>query len=356
MLEKIVIPLLDWYAENKRMLPWREAAEPYHVWISEIMLQQTRVEAVKEYYVRFMEQLPEIQDLAKVPQERLLKLWEGLGYYNRARNLQKAAQIICEEYEGRMPSSYEELLALPGIGHYTAGAIASIAYGKPEPAVDGNVLRVLTRVTADLSDITKESFKQQMRNDLRAVIPKDQPGDFNQALMDLGAMICVPSGRPHCEACPWEAFCQARIQGEVARYPYKPEKKKRRVEEKTVLILQGKEHILLHKRAATGLLAGMYEFPLLDGAQEKDGVIHFLEQNGLYPLQIVRIEDSKHIFSHVEWHMRAYQVRLDELRLEEVLASSLEGRQYYWVNHKMVETAFPIPSAFTAYKKYITDC
>lgn len=194
MLEQIVEPLLQWFDENKRILPWRQDPTPYHVWISEIMLQQTRVEAVKAYYARFTQALPEVADLAACPQERLLKLWEGLGYYNRVKNMQKAAIQVMEEYGGKLPADYEKLLKLPGIGSYTAGAVSSIAYGIPQPAVDGNVLRVITRITEDPEDILKQSMKRKIEENLREIMPKDRPGDFNQSLMELGATVCVPNG------------------------------------------------------------------------------------------------------------------------------------------------------------------
>ena len=199
MLEKIVKPLLAWYDKGRRILPWRESPTPYHVWVSEIMLQQTRVEAVKPYYDRFMQELPDIEALAKVDEEKLLKLWEGLGYYNRARNLKKSAEKIVIDYEGQMPDSYEELVKLTGIGSYTAGAIASIAFGKPYPAVDGNVLRILARLRLDERDILDAGVKRAVETELLQVIPKDRPGDFNQALMELGAVVCVPNGMPKCD-------------------------------------------------------------------------------------------------------------------------------------------------------------
>ncbi|MDE7405193.1 MAG: DNA/RNA nuclease SfsA, partial [Lachnospiraceae bacterium] len=206
-MELAAEPLIRWYDEGRRILPWREDATPYHVWVSEIMLQQTRVEAVKPYYDRFMKALPDIAALAGAEEEELLKLWEGLGYYNRVRNLKKAAQIVMEKYDGRMPGEYEKLIELPGIGSYTAGAVSSIAYGRRVPAVDGNVLRVLSRLRGDDRDISKPQVRSEIEEELQLTMPKDRPGDFNQALMELGAMVCVPTGMPHCTKCPWEKLC-----------------------------------------------------------------------------------------------------------------------------------------------------
>nr|MBQ8252548.1 A/G-specific adenine glycosylase [Lachnospiraceae bacterium] len=243
--DNIVKPLLAWYDQNKRILPWRENRDPYRIWVSEIMLQQTRVEAVKPYYDRFLKQLPDVESLAEVQEEHLLKLWEGLGYYNRVKNMQKAALVMKDVYEGRMPEEYELLLQLPGIGSYTAGAIASIAFGKPVVAVDGNVLRIITRLTADPSDILSEKFKKQVREQLLTIVPADRPGDFNQALMELGATVCLPNGAPKCHACPWHDICMARQQGRLDEIPYKKKKKPRVIEEKTVLLLRDGEKTLI---------------------------------------------------------------------------------------------------------------
>ncbi|MGN0399365.1 MAG: A/G-specific adenine glycosylase, partial [Blautia sp.] len=236
MLEEITGPLLGWYEENKRDLPWRREPEPYHVWVSEIMLQQTRVEAVKEYYRRFLEALPKIPDLAACEEERLLKLWEGLGYYNRVKNMQKAARILVSEYGGNMPADYGKILELPGIGSYTAGAVSSIAFGIKKPAVDGNVLRVLSRITEWGEDIGKQSTKKKAEQILEEMMPGDRPGTFNQSLMELGAVVCVPNGTPKCEQCPVSGFCLAVKHGTISQYPKKTSPKKRRIEEKTVLL------------------------------------------------------------------------------------------------------------------------
>ena len=226
-LEQIVQPLLRWFDQNARILPWRDQPTPYRVWVSEIMLQQTRVEAVKPFYQRFMEALPDIQTLANCEEEELLKLWEGLGYYNRVRNMQIAARTVIEEYGGKLPDDYLELQQLKGIGSYTAGAISSIAYGKVAPAVDGNVLRVISRVTLSREDILKQSVKRGIEQAIVEIMPADRPGAFNQALMELGAMVCVPNGEPHCESCPLKELCLARKMGAMDEIPVKKEVKAR---------------------------------------------------------------------------------------------------------------------------------
>lgn len=269
-LSYIVKPLVDWFDENKRDLPWRMEVSPYRVWISEIMLQQTRVEAVKPYFKRFLDVLPDVKALAEVSEDDLLKLWEGLGYYSRAKNLQKAAIKIMEEYDGKIPNTKEELEKLPGIGSYTSGAIASIAFGEAVPAVDGNVLRVMSRVTADASDILNGKVKKRWEEEMLELVPGDCPGKFNQALMDLGATVCTPNGIPHCEECPWTDFCKAKKEEKTAEIPYKKPKKARRIEDMTVFLIRDKDQIIMKKRPKSGLLAGLYEFPNIKGKQEKN--------------------------------------------------------------------------------------
>lgn len=351
ILSHTVEPLLDWYRDHKRILPWREDPVPYHVWISEIMLQQTRVEAVKEYYRRFLDELPDIASLAAVKEDRLLKLWEGLGYYNRARNLKKAAVMIMEMYQGSMPDSYDELLKLPGIGAYTAGAVASIAFGKDVPAVDGNVLRVITRVTGDTSDISDESVRKRIAEDLSEILPKGQSGTFNQALMDLGAMICIPNGQPKCDPCPWKELCAARQKNLTDTIPYKPPKKQRTAEKKTVLVIRLKGGVLLHKRPAKGLLAGLYELPSMEGYCGKKEALDYVRGLGFSPIYIESLPLAKHIFTHKEWLMKAYLVRADELSERK----DITKRDSRWclAAPEEVERGYPIPSAFSAYERYI---
>lgn len=343
-LDLIAKPLLAWYDSGRRILPWREDPTPYHVWLSEIMLQQTRVEAVKPYYDRFLCRLPDIESLAAVEEEELLKLWEGLGYYNRARNLKKSAIQIVTEYGGRMPEDYEQLMKLTGIGSYTAGAIASIAFGKSVPAVDGNVLRILSRLRADDRDIMDVKVKKSIEEELRGVMPGERPGDFNQALMELGATVCVPNGSPKCGQCPWKDICLAKLQGNASEYPKKRAKKARSIEKKTVLLIQYEQRIALNKRPSAGLLAGMYEFPSMEGHQGEKQVIAYLKQLGVMPLRIRKLEPAKHIFTHKEWHMTGYYVRVDDLT---------GMGEYVFVDPSEIKDKYPVPSAYAAYMKLI---
>ncbi|MBR3811017.1 MAG: A/G-specific adenine glycosylase [Agathobacter sp.] len=354
-LRQLVEPLQRWFGENARALPWRETPTAYYVWISEIMLQQTRVEAVKPYFDRFIRELPTIETLAECPEDKLLKLWEGLGYYNRVRNLQVAANQILQEYGGKIPDEYEELLKLKGIGHYTAGAIASIAYGKSVPAVDGNVLRVISRVTADDNDITKQSVKTQMEEKLRELMEVEKerliPSIFNQALMELGATVCLPNGTPHCIRCPWKELCEARKQERIGELPVKKKTKKRRVEEKTVFIIKDGEKIALHKRPKRGLLAGLYELPNTEGYLSEEEIIEYILGLGYAPIRIQPICEAKHIFSHVEWHMKGYVVFLQAREF----ASCDLSKDAEWIFVDVEETKenYAIPSAFAKYAEYL---
>lgn len=344
--EKLVKPLMEWYDKNARILPWRETPTPYRVWISEIMLQQTRVEAVKPYYERFMKRLPDIEALAEIGEEELLKLWEGLGYYNRARNLQKAAVIIMEEYDGRMPDSYEALLELPGIGSYTAGAISSIAFGHAKPAVDGNVLRIIARALCYEKDVLSQTARKEMESLVQGMIPEKRPGAFNQALMELGATVCVPNGAPHCEACPWESLCMAHRNCCESAYPHKTPKKARTIEDYTILILQDADKTAIRKRPDKGLLAGMYEFPWIRGFCTEEEVLAYVKKMGYAPIYIKKLRESKHIFTHKEWHMQGYAVRVDELtRRPETELIFAEGTE--------TEKRYPMPAAFCAYTEYL---
>lgn len=350
-LEDIPKPLLKWYDANRRILPWREEPAPYRVWVSEIMLQQTRVEAVKPYFERFMKALPDIQALADADEETLLKLWEGLGYYNRVRNLQKAAVQIVENYGGRMPEDYEELMKLSGIGSYTAGAVASIAMGKPVPAVDGNVLRVLSRIRLDERLISDAKVKTAVEQELLKVMPKDRPGDFNQAMMEIGACVCIPNGAPLCGSCPLAFLCLAHARGVEQEYPKKAGKKPRIIEEKTVLLLRDENKTAIRKRPEKGLLAGMYEFPSMEGFRTAAEVAAFLEENGIRPLRVQPLEDAKHIFTHKEWHMKGYMVRVDELEHE--LPGEAAADWLYILPEEAGER-YPIPSAFAAYTRVLS--
>lgn len=341
-------PLVEWFRKNKRDLPWRERMDAYRVWISEIMLQQTRVEAVKPYYERFLKALPDVRALAGVPEDRLLKLWEGLGYYNRARNLKYAACQIVEEYGGKFPETYEEIRSLKGIGSYTAGAISSFVYNIPKPAVDGNVLRVVSRITADDSDIAKAGTKSKIEKEIEEVIPRDAAGDFNQSLIELGAVVCLPNGEPRCGSCPVSHLCLAHEQGRETEFPVKKKAKKRRIENRTVLLFRDAQKTAIRKRPAKGLLAGMYEFPNREGRMTYDEVVGYGKSLGLTPVRIRKLGNAKHIFSHVEWHMTGYEILVDELEKSMADENKQKGNIIF-AEIRQLQEEYPIPSAFEAY-------
>lgn len=334
-LEKLPVPLLEWYRENARVLPWRSDPTPYHVWVSEIMLQQTRVTAVLDHYRRFLAVLPTVEALAQCSEDTLMKLWQGLGYYSRARNLQKAAQVISEEYGGEFPHSYAAIRALPGVGDYTAGAISSIAFGIPEPAVDGNVLRVVSRLTDLHSDVTKPETKKTLTAALRSVMPLNCPGDFNQALMELGATVCLPNGTPLCEQCPAAGFCAARREGTALELPVKPPKKGRKVEERTVYLIFKEGKVALRKRSPKGLLAGLWEYPneLSPWSCPVEGEPEFAAT-------------GKHIFSHIEWRMTAYA-------LEATMEALPEG--WVWADRRALAESYSVPSAFAPFAHIVEE-
>lgn len=341
-LKEAAGPLVEWFRENRRDLPWRRRMNAYRVWISEIMLQQTRVEAVKPYYERFLEELPDVKALAEVPEERLLKLWEGMGYYNRARNLNAAAVQIMEEFGGRFPDRYEEIRSLKGIGSYTAGAIASFVYNIPKPAVDGNVFRVVTRLLADPDDITKASTRTKIEALLEEVIPRDAAGDFNQSLIELGAIVCLPNGEPKCAECPVRHLCRSFAEGTQMEYPVKKKAKERRIEKRTVFLFCDGGAVAIRKRKSTGLLAGMYEFPNVEGHLKRQEAIDYARSLGLAPVRVKKLESAKHIFSHVEWHMTGYEILVDELEKEMKDNVIFAGRDE-------LEEKYPMPSAFETY-------
>ena len=336
--------LCEWFSSSKRTLPWREAPTPYAVWISEIMLQQTRIEAVLPYYERFMKELPDAAALADVAHDRLMKLWEGLGYYSRARNLQKAAVILKEQYGGEMPRDYDAIRALPGIGDYTAGAIASIAFGIPVPAVDGNVLRVLARLTACEGNVLETAVKRELTALCASLVPHDCPGDFNQALMELGERVCVPNRMPHCEACPVSGFCAAAGTEKAATLPVRIKNTKRRVEEKTVLVLLTNETpagVLLHRRPKSGLLAGMWELPNLDGRVAPAMPLDTLERVSEWG----ELSESKHVFSHKEWHMTGWVAVVKPCELPE---------DYEFTALSALQFDRALPTAFRAYSQMLS--
>ena len=345
-LRQMAEPLIEWYQKQKRDLPWRKDITAYKVWVSEIMLQQTRVEAVKPYYARFLNAFPTIRDLAEAEEDTLLKMWEGLGYYNRVRNMQKAAQQVMIDYDGEFPSTYEEIRSLTGIGNYTAGAISSFAFGIPKPAVDGNVLRVISRLTASYEDIMKATVRERVEEKLEEIIPTDRASGFNQGLIELGAIVCVPNGAPKCSECPLAHLCKAHEQGVELELPVKSKAKERRIEKKTVFIFQDGDHVAIKKRPSKGLLAGLYELPNVEGHFSEEEVLEYSKQIGLSPLRIQKLEDGKHIFSHVEWDMIGYRIRVDELE------NSCTERMLF-VHPEEIQAEYPIPAAFETYVKYI---
>lgn len=407
--------LLFWYDYNARILPWREDPTPYHVWISEIMLQQTRVEAVRAYYERFLAELPDVRAVAEASEDRLVKLWEGLGYYSRVRNIAKAARVLCEKYDDRLPADYGLLRDLPGIGDYTAGAIASIAFGIPVPAVDGNVLRVFARVTGYREDIRSDRFKKHVAEQLRTAILKyaeenkedvsgecsggdagrggpasgaarisSAPGRFNQAIMDVGATVCIPNGKPHCDKCPLSHLCAAFSEGLTAEIPAKKAEKARPVEKRTVLLLCSGERVLLRRRPAKGLLAGMWEFPGISGhatyAGAKQAAAAILAETAeraapgdtagdgtagsplsRTELRAKRLPDSRHVFSHAEWDMRGYRIDISGKAAERIARASEKNAEtaatgsaeYLWASAREIREEHGVASAFRVYREYL---
>lgn len=335
----------EWYREHKRDLPWRREPDAYRVWVSEIMLQQTRVEAVKPYYERFLKELPTVKALAEAPEDRLLKLWEGLGYYNRVRNMQKAALQIMADYHGEFPDTYEKIRSLKGVGSYTAGAISAFAYGLPEAAVDGNVLRVMARITGSREDIMKQSVRKRVEEELKRIIPKDAVSDFDQGLIELGAIVCLPNGEPKCEECPAALFCEARKQGTINEIPVKSKGKERRIEKRTVFVFKDGEKLAIRKRPKKGLLAGLYEFPNETGYMDPDEATAYSKKIGLMPVHIRKLGQAKHIFSHIEWHMTGYEVTVDELE-------RTNEKGFLFIRPDEIEREYPIPSAFEYYTRY----
>lgn len=379
--------LLHWFDYNARILRWRTEPKAYYIWISEVMLQQTRVEAVKGYFDRFVEELPDIKALAECEEEKLLKLWEGLGYYNRVRNLQKAAKVIMRDYQGELPNSYEELLKLPGIGSYTAGAIASNVYKIPVPSVDGNVLRVAKRIAGSFDDITKASVKKQLEKDLLEIMPKDRPGDFNQSLMELGAVICLPNGKPLCDQCPVMHLCTAYKEGTEMKIPVKPPKKARKIEDKTILLFEYTEIITdrdgkkrtdrlisyyaIQKRSNKGLLAGLWQLPSVEGKRTILQLEEYLKEiiiskKSDFEIVIEPLVEGKHIFSHIEWHMKGYRIKVipqkEAVTFAEIkkqmnkiilLSKKEEQEDLVWINAKQLKEDYALPSAFDSYRGYI---
>lgn len=337
--------LLSWFAENGRPLPWRLDATPYHVWISEVMLQQTRIEAVIPHYEAFIRLMPDLTALAEMPEERLLKCWEGLGYYSRARNLQKAAKAVVASGESELPQTYAELIRLPGIGEYTAGAIASIAFGECVPAVDGNVLRVLSRLLNDDTDVLSPAGKKHFTAVARALVPQ-MAGQFNQAIMELGETVCLPHAAPRCTVCPLAAVCRGKRAGTAADLPVRKKPRARRVEQKTVFLLLSEkgDAVLLHKRPQSGLLAGLYEFPNADGALTAEETLELLNEQGFTVYEMEKTAPAKHLFTHIEWQMSGFLAR--------VCARDVSA-DCVWAGTEELMGRFALPSAFKPFLKIL---
>lgn len=342
LLESIPL-LLEWYDTHKRDLPWRKDKDAYHIWISEIMLQQTRVEAVIEYYNHFIREVPDLKTLSRISEDYLLKLWQGLGYYSRARNLQKTAQLLIEQGKTTLPSTYAELLKLPGIGTYTAGAIASIAYGETVPAVDGNVLRILTRILGQYDNIADSKTKTKYENLLKPYMPENESGNLNQAMMELGATICIPNGAPRCNICPVSAFCQAYQKGLLAVLPVKIKKQNRKIISKIVFLYIYKNQIAIQKRPDYGLLASLYEFPNIDSSMNLNEVKSYLNQENIAYESVSLLGKYKHIFTHLEWNMDGYII---------FLRKKIRNR-YIWATVEELNAIYSLPSAFTKLLKDI---
>ena len=338
-------PLLRWYGQNARDLPWRHTRDPYRIWVSEIMLQQTRVEAVKPYYARFLEALPDVFALANAPEEQLLKLWEGLGYYSRVRNMQKAARLVAELYDGQFPADPAKLSKLTGIGEYTAGAIASIAFGIPTPAVDGNVMRVVARLTGDRRDIFDPTLKKEYGKMLTPHISKTDPSSYNQGLIELGATVCLPKGSALCSTCPLCEYCTAYRKQTVDTIPAPKRQKPRKIDLRTILIIQSDREVLVEKRPDKGLLAGLWQLPSLDGHRTEDEVLANARSLGLDVIRIEALPPAKHIFTHIEWQMIGYRLTLSAL--SDIPAGTVSA------SLERLEADFPLPSAFAAYLPYL---
>ncbi len=348
---KNTIPaLLSWYELHARALPWRKNPTPYRVWISEIMLQQTRIEAVIPHYYSFLERIPTLRALAEIDEAELLKCWEGLGYYSRARNLQKAAKQVIANGKEDLPTHYADLLKLSGIGEYTAGAIASICFNECVPAVDGNVLRVLARLTNDDTDVLSPQGKKKLTELARFLIPQDAAGKFNQAIMELGETVCIPNTTPKCGKCPFSEVCEAKHNGTAAELPVRKKPNKRKMEMRTVFVLKTEgqpTRLLLHQRPDNGLLANLFEFPNCENHLDCEKAIAFLETIGVKALALHNLESAKHVFTHLEWHMIGYFATID--------ASFIPPEGYFLVTKEELANQYAVPSAFRAFTKFVNS-
>lgn len=332
--------LIDWYSENKRDLPWRNTTDPYAIWVSEIMLQQTRVEAVKPYYTRFLTALPDIRSLAQAEEEQLYKLWQGLGYYSRVRNMQKAAKTCVEKYGGTLPADYGKLLSLCGIGEYTAGAVASFAFSLPYPALDGNGKRVLARFWGEETPIESPEVHKKMNAFLSDQMPKEAPGAFNQALIELGATLCGPDRSARCGGCPLLPRCRAFAEGKTETLPVRTPKTAKKTMERTVLIIRYNKDVALNKRPAKGLLAGLWEPVTLEGKKDRKEICAYLQEHGAEPEAITPLCHGRHLFTHLIWEMEGY-----------LIDTETPGDFAYFSKEDRQKLAFP--SAYTAYFEYL---
>ncbi len=347
--------MLDWYLENQRELPWREDPTPYHVWLSEIMLQQTRVEAAREYYLRFLNRLPDVSSLAEASEDTCLKLWEGLGYYSRVRNMKRAASEVMEKFGGNIPNTSAELIRLPGIGQYTSAAIASIAFGERIPAVDGNLLRIYSRLEMYEENIRTpaafrkalEYYTDRMPKNTTKTGKGNPCGNFNQALMDLGNAVCLPNTAPECGNCPISEFCRTHRErpGMEADLPVIPAGKGKKEERLTVFLIRSEGRTAVRKRPARGLLAGLYEFPSAAGELETEDAVKWLREHSVEPIRIKKIIDAEHIFTHKKWIMRGYEVTMDSFSEENV--------PFIMASEEEIAQKYCIPSAFGAYLKWM---
>lgn len=344
-------PVLEWYRENARALPWRETRDPYRIWVSEIMLQQTRVEAVIPYYRRFLERLPDVRALAECPENELMKLWEGLGYYSRVRNMQRAAKTIMSEYGARFPQNFEDIRGLCGIGDYTAGAVASFAFDLPYPAVDGNVLRVAARLLAFGEDILTPTSKKTLTAAVWAAQPQEHAAEYNQAVIELGAIVCLPNGTPKCETCPMSSACAAHRTGSETVLPVRKKPSPRKREQRTVLILREGDRVALRRRPADGLLANLYEPFSFAGLLTPDDIREKMTAAGLAVLHIGDLGAAKHIFTHIEWQMIGFEVILDVKDIETGL-KKLDSGLFFAPRHK-IDESFAVPSAYRAYRPFM---
>lgn len=363
-IKNMAAPLLKWFDQNKRVLPFRTFSTPYRVWVSEIMLQQTRVSAALPYFERFMEELPTVADLAACPPDRLNKLWEGLGYYSRVRNLQKAACMVMDEHGGVLPANYESLKKLPGVGEYTAGAIASISFGLPEVAVDGNVLRVFARLLNDNGNVLHPETKKAMSACVRAAQPPNRPGAYNEALMELGALVCIPNGAPLCGECPLADLCAARALGIQDTLPVKTPLKARKLLPYTVLAVLCSGRVLLTQRPDTGLLAELWMPVLCEGVLSREQAAQktaALCGCDAAQVAVEPLPDAKHVFTHLEWHMTGFACHVpqsvDTTKTDAAIIPS-EGvvpdtAAAVWADAQQVQGVYAMPGAMKVYKKEI---